>query len=199
MKVRLTNVKGTWEEVANRARTTVNKEELGKEPSDKFKSGILMAEHSPIRGLIYCFKIEDLKSWIATHFVRHHVGVEKWVSTQRSDRTGVPRDELPQGAEVTMEIEANAQALINMSRKRLCNQASPETREVMEEMKKEVSKRDEFMSRVMVKECVYRNGICGEINSCGYNKTEKFKEELREYTKAISDSICDETNINIER
>lgn len=199
MKVRLTNVKGTWEEVANRARTTVNKEELGKEPSDKFKRGILMAEHSPIRGLIYCFKIEDLKSWIATHFVRHHVGVEKWVSTQRSDRTGVPRDELPQGAEVTMEIEANAQALINMSRKRLCNQASPETREVMEEMKKEVSKRDEFMSRVMVKECVYRNGICGEINSCGYNKTEKFKEELREYTKAISDSICDETNINIER
>lgn len=37
MKVELKNVKGTWEEVANRARTTVSKGELGKEPSDNFK------------------------------------------------------------------------------------------------------------------------------------------------------------------
>lgn len=107
-------------------------------------------------------------------------GYEKWISTQRSDRIGINRDELPQGQEVNMEIEANAQALINISRKRLCNQASPETREVMKEIKKEVSKRDEFMSRVMVKECVYR-GFCPEINSCNYDKTEKFKEELEEY------------------
>ena len=71
MKVKLINIKGTWEEVVNRARTTVGKEELGKEPSDKFKRKILMAEHSPIRGLIYCFKITNLKSWVATHFVRH--------------------------------------------------------------------------------------------------------------------------------
>lgn len=73
MKVELTNIKGSWEEVANRARITVGKEELGKEPSDKFKRSILMAEHSPIRSLIYCFKITNLKSWVATHFVRHHV------------------------------------------------------------------------------------------------------------------------------
>lgn len=180
MKVELTNIKGNYEEVANRARTTVSKGELGKEPSDKFKRKILMAEHSPIRGLIYCFKITNLKSWVATHFVRHHVGVEKWVSTQRSDRTGVPRDELPQSAEVTMEMEANAQALINMSRKRLCNQASPETREVMQAMKEEVSKRDKFLADIMVKECIYR-GFCPEMNPCGYSKTEKYKEELKNY------------------
>ena len=66
------------------------------------------------------------------------------------------RDELPQGAEVEMELEANTQALINMSRKRLCTQASPETREVMQAMKDEVSKRDKFVAEVMVKECVYR-------------------------------------------
>lgn len=129
---------------------------------------------------MYCFKITGCKSWVATHFVRHHVGVEKWVRTQRSDRTGVSRDELPQGAEVEMEIEANSQALINMSRKRLCNQASPETREVMQAMKDEVSKRDEFMARVMVRECCYR-GFCPELNSCGYSKTEQFKKELEDY------------------
>lgn len=184
MKVELKNVKGDWKEVLTRARTTVGKEELGKEPSDNFKKRILMAEHSPIRGLIYCFKITNLKSWVATHFVRHHVGVEKWVRTQRSDRTGVNRDDLPQGAEVEMEIEANAQALINMSRKRLCNQASPETREVMQEMKKEVSKRDEFLARVMVKECVYR-GFCPEMKSCNYDKTEEFEKELKDYRDTI--------------
>lgn len=180
MKVELKSIKGTWEDVANRARTTVHKEELGKEPSDGFKRKILRAEHSPIRSLIFNFKITNLKSWVATHFVRHHIGVEKWVRTQRSDRTGVNRDELPQGAEVEMELEANAQALINMSRKRLCSQASPETREVMQAMKDEVSKRDKFMAEVMVKECVYR-GYCPEMWSCNYDKTEHFKEEVEEY------------------
>lgn len=180
MKVKLTDIKGSWAEVVNRARTTVGKEELGKEPSNTFKRKILRAEHSPIRSLIYCFKITNLKSWVATHFVRHHVGVEKWVRTQRSDRTGVNRDELPQGAEVEMEIEANAQALINMSRKRLCSQASAETREVMEAIKKEVEKKDPIMAEVMVKECVYR-GYCPEMWSCGYDKTEKFKEEVEKY------------------
>lgn len=180
MKVELKDVKGSWEEVANRARTTVHKDELGKEPSDSFKRKILRAEHSPIRSLIYCFKITNLKSWVATHLVRHHVGVEKWVRTQRTDRTGINRDELPQGAEVEMELEANAQALINMSRKRLCSQASPETREVMEAIKEEVSKRDKFLAEVMVKECVYR-GFCPEMWSCNHDKTEEFQKELKEY------------------
>ena len=155
-KVELTDVKGSWNEVLNKARTTVHKEGIEKEPSDGFKRKILRAEHSPIRSLIFCFKITNLKSWVATHFARHHVGVEKWIRTQRSDRTGINRDELPQGNEVEMDYEANAQALINISRKRLCNQASPETRQVMEQMKEEVSKRDKFVAEVMVKDCVYR-------------------------------------------
>lgn len=73
MKVELKDIKGSWNEVLNRARTTVNKKEIEKEPSDEFKRKILRAEHSPIRGLIYCFKITNLKSWVATHLVRHHV------------------------------------------------------------------------------------------------------------------------------
>lgn len=186
MKVELTEIKGDYEQVANRARTTVSKGELGKDPSEKFKRSILMAEHSPIRSLIYCFKITNLKSWVATHLVRHHVGVEKWVSTQREDRTDntTPRDELPQGAEVMMEIEANAQALINMSRKRLCAQASPETREVMREMKAAVAEQDKYLADVMVKECVYR-GFCPEIQSCGYDKTKAFEQEVENYRNTI--------------
>ena len=180
MDVKLNKIKGDWIEVVNRARTTVNKGRLNKEPSDEFKRKILRAEHSPIRSLIFCFTLTAVKSWVVTHLVRHHVGVEKWVRTQRTDRTHVNRDELPQGAKIEMEIEANAQALINMSRKRLCSQASPETREVMVEMKKEVAKQDPIMAEVMVKECVYR-GYCPEMWSCGYDKTDKFKEEVEKY------------------
>ena len=108
--------------------------------------------------------------------------MEKWVRTQRTDRTGINRDELPQGNEVEMELEANTQALINMSRKRLCTQASLETRQVMEEIKKEVAKKDNFVAAVMVKECIYR-GFCPEIQGCGYDKTEQFQKELKEYRK----------------
>ena len=179
MKVELTDIKGSWKDILNRARTTVGKNELDKEPSDEFKKKILRAEHSPIRAMIFSFKMK-IKSWIATHFARHHVGVEKWIKTQRDDRTGIPRDELPQGTEVEMDLEANTQALINISRKRLCNQAHPETREVMQAMKDEVEKVDSNVADVMVKECVYR-GFCPEMKSCGYDKTNKFKQEVKKY------------------
>lgn len=187
MEVKLLEIKGTYEQVANRCRTTVSKGELGKEPTEKFKRKILMAEHSPIRSLVYCFKITDLKSWVATHLVRHHIGVEKWVSTQRTDRTGVNRDTAPQGAKVMMELEANAQALINMSRKRLCTQASVETRNVMEAIKKEVAKKDPYLADVMVKECVYR-GFCPEMWSCGYCNTNTFKHEVEDYRNTIREA-----------
>lgn len=186
MEVKLLEIKGSYEQVANRCRTTVSKGELGKEPTENFKRKILMAEHSPIRSLVYCFKITDLKSWVATHLVRHHIGVEKWVSTQRTDRTGVNRDTAPQGAKVMMELEANAQALINMSRKRLCTQASVETRNVMEAIKKEVAKKDPNMANVMVRECVYR-GFCPEMWSCGFDKTNTFKREVEEYRNTIKE------------
>ena len=54
--------------------------------------------------------------------------IEHIVTTKRTDRTGVSRDELEQGSLVNHECDANAQALINISRKRLCHCASPETR-----------------------------------------------------------------------
>lgn len=180
MLVKLLKIKGDWNEVLNRARTTVKKDAIEKEPSENFKRRIIIAEHSPIRSLVFCFKLTDLKSWVATHLVRHHVGIEKWVSTQRTDRTGIDRDGLPQGALVDMEIEANAQALINMARKRLCNQASKETREVMQELKNEVSKQDKIVASAMVRECVYR-GFCPELNCCGFDKTDEFKKELEKY------------------
>lgn len=184
MKVELTEIKGSWNEVLNRCRTTVSKEAIGKEPSEGFKKKIIKAEHSPIRSLIFGFKVTDLKSWVSVHFARHHVGVEKWISTQRTDRTGINRDEQPQGALVTMELEANAQALINLGRKRLCMQASPETREVMQEIKRVVEEKEPIVGKAIVRECVYR-GFCPEMNCCGYVNSEAYRKELEEYRSGM--------------
>ena len=118
--------------------------------------------------------------------VRHKVGIEHWVSTQRSDRTGVNRDELPQGALVNHACEANAQALITISRKRLCACASPETREAWEHVKAKVAEVEPELASCMVKECIYR-GFCPEMHSCGYYKTEEYQKELAEYRKGINE------------
>jgi hypothetical protein len=119
------------------------------------------------------------------HFVRHKFGIEHWVTTQRADRTGIDRDKSPQDTPVSHECEANAQALIFISRRRLCNQASAETRAAWLEVKDEVRKVDPVLASVMVPECVYR-GFCPEFRSCGFADTEKYRQMLAEYrNKAI--------------
>ena len=101
-------------------------------------------------------------------FVRHHVGVNHYVQTQRDDRTkdDTPRSEKPQGAEVSHVMSINAQALVHMAHKRLCRQASPETRVVMQEIVREVVKVAPYMKSVLVPLCVYRGGRCTEFFPC---------------------------------
>src|SRR5210317_1133988 len=111
MYCKLISTKGTWREVADAARTTINREAGEKEPSSKWKRKMLLAEHSPIRQLLFNFKWYDLKYWVSVHFVRHKVGIEHWVRSQRTDRTGQDRDELPQGALVEHEVLVSAQSV----------------------------------------------------------------------------------------
>ena len=171
-----------WPKVKRSARTTISREGEGTYPSDFWKKNILLAEHSPIRKIKFSWKWTGLKSWVSVHFVRHWLGILHWVTTQRVDRTGVDRDKSPQNTPVEHECEANAQALINISRKRLCSQASPETRKAWLEVKAEVKKNDPILASVMVKECIYR-GFCPELYPCGYSETEAYKRELEEYRK----------------
>ena len=172
-----------WPKVKRAARTTIHKDGEGVYPSDSWKKTILLAEHSPIRRIRFSWKWENLKSWVSVHFVRHWVGILHWVSTQRTDRTGVDRNKKPQDSPVLHECEANAQALINISRKRLCyGQAAKETREAWEEVKEKVSEVDPVLASVMVPECVYR-GFCPEFDSCGYADSEAYQKALVEYRR----------------
>ena len=144
-----------------------------------------MAEHSPIRQMVFKWKWVNLKSWVSVHFVRHKYGIEHFVSTQRTDRTGVNRDALPQDALVEHECFANAQAMIFISRKRLCHQASPETTQAWELVLDEVAKIEPELRSVCVPECVYR-GFCPEFKSCGYAQTEAFRKAREAYVNGIA-------------
>lgn len=186
MKVNLLDIKGTWRSIADSARTTIGLEAGDKEISSQWKRRMLLCEHSPTRKLLISWKWYDLKYWVSTHFVRHKYGIEHWVRTQRTDRTGVDRNEIEQGATVEHEVEANAQAIINISRKRMCNQASLETRQAWRHVIASISVDEPELASVCVPDCVYR-GWCYEYKSCDYHKTEAFKERLNEYRKNIND------------
>ncbi len=189
-KVRSIRQYGGWGRVLNAARMTAGKNAIDKEPSDYWKAKMLLAEHSPIRLLEYDGIVDYIKMWVTTHLVRHHVGVEKFVSTQRVDRNvnrkGFDRDELPQGLENSMMLSMNAQAIINISRKRLCKGCpSKETREAWEAVVDELRKVDSVLADKCVPECIYR-GFCPERDPrnprldrcCGYCNTRQFEYDL---------------------
>jgi hypothetical protein len=182
LEIKNTEIKGSWREVADSARTTVGLDVGTKEPSSKWKKQILLAEHSPIRQLQFKWKWTNLPYWVSVHIVRHWLGILHFVKTSRSDRTGIQRDKLPQDNPVDHECIANAQALINISRKRLCNKASPETKEAWELVIASLNDKDSILASVCVPECIYR-GFCPEFKSCGYVNTLKYLNELEKYRK----------------
>lgn len=173
MKTEIKAIKGSWAEVVDDCRATVGKESLGKEPSEDFKRRILIAEHSPIRDITARWKWDNIPYWVAMHWKTHHW--ESRVKTQRTDRTGVDRRKLPQDAPVTFIGEANLQHLIDTWKKRLCYQASPETREYAEDFKETLKSYEPEVSDVLTPTCVYR-GFCAEMNPCGF--WEKFSKNL---------------------
>lgn len=175
----------SWKRVLNAARRTIGKKPLDKEPSNSWKAKILLAEHSPIRLLEFDWTWSFIQQWVTTHLVRHHEGCEKFVHSQRVDRNpalaGLSRDDLPQGLLNDMDMTANAQALINISRKRLCSCASKETREAWKQVIEEIRKIDPVLADKCVPECLYR-GFCPEfMNPCGYAGTKKFRMDLEKY------------------
>lgn len=162
-----TKISADWIDVKNECRNTVNKEYSTKEATTDFKRKVLLSEHSPIRLVEVKWRWKEIKSWIATHFARHWLGWDKWISTQRDDRTGIDRDKAPQDTPVNYDGKANAQACINVGRYRLCHMAHPQTKKYMEDFKIQLRSKEKELSDVMVPNCIYRAG-CPEFKTCGY-------------------------------
>jgi hypothetical protein len=135
------------------------------ETSNMTLEKIYKCEHSPIRTQMFWIEMLGIPSFASTHFVRHKIGVEHFVSTNREDRGG--NGEANRWTPVNHGMLINAQALINMARKRLCYKAHHEVRKIMEEIFKSMCLLDVDLANHMVPECEYRNG-CHELRPCGY-------------------------------
>lgn len=165
MITKINHIDNDWKRIKNHCRTTVNKDFTENEPSTKFKQDLLISEHSPIRLLQIDWSWKNIKYWIGMEWARHKW--KKFISTQRSDRTGEDRDNKSQNSLINFDGFANAQNLIDTERKRLCFQASKEARELGEDFKNELHNYEPELADVLVANCIYRGG-CSEFKSCGY-------------------------------
>jgi len=192
IEIKQTPSQQDWLDVKDSTLTTVDLR-VKNPPDSKWKMMILKSEHSPIRDLIVKWKWIDIKSWVSVHFVRHHIGINHFVKTSRPDRqknsTTYNRDMLPQGNKVNHKCSANAQAIINISKDRLCYQASPETRNAWEKFLSQLKDSEPELVSLCVPKCVYRNGLCGEPSCCGYNKTDSFQQRSDQYNKLFQEDL----------
>ena len=139
-------------------------------PTDEWKKKLIQAEHSPLRELWFGIRM-TIPSYVSVHFVRHHIGVNHYVQSQRNDRQdNYDRTKATQDVMVSHIMSVNAQELAFMAHKRLCGQSDPYTRKVMQEIVKQVEEVAPEFQDVLVPLCGYRNGKCTEFNCCGLNK-----------------------------
>ena len=68
----------------------------------------------------------------------------------------------------------NAEEMITIAHKRLCMQASKETRELVRMMCDAVLETNPEFEGLFVPNCFYRGGLCDEFNRCGLNESWKF-------------------------
>lgn len=164
MKTEIIKIKGDWEEVVNDCRATVAKDELGHEPSRKFKRSILISEHDPIRDIEIKFRWRAIPYWVAMHW-KTHIWRSR-TNTQRNDRqVEYDRNKAPQDSPVDFIGDPNVQHLIDTFRKRLCLMASKETRDYAKDFKETLRTVEPEISDVLVPNCVYRCG-CPENCEC---------------------------------
>ena len=153
-----------WKQVKRRALVTVCKVPT-KPPTDEWKRAILEARHSPIRYLQFSFDIE-CPYWVSVHLCRH-IHAQPYVRSQRNDRqSDYDRNAARQDEPVQMIWDMNAEELMVIANKRLCQKAAPETREVVEEMCALVVEKCPEFCAFLVPMCEY-SGVCHEMQPCG--------------------------------
>ena len=168
MKVEIVKYPTTedWLLVKKCTLVTVGKE-TNNPPTENFKRDILRARHSPIRELKFVFYLTDIPYWVSVHLCRH-IHAQPYVKTQRNDRqSAYDRENAPQNAPVDMMWSMNAEELITIANKRLCNMASKETRELVRMICREVKKVCPEFTEELVPMCVRNGFVCYEMFPCG--------------------------------
>lgn len=175
----------SWKDVVNAARFTWNKEPLDREPSEKFKKMIVLAEHSPLRCLMFTIDLYDVPSYVSGHLVRH-VHAQPFVATARPDSNSEakPRDEQKKSDPCNIRLFLNAQEIINISRLRLCGRAEKPTRDAWKQVISKLSETEPELAAACVPNCIYRS-LCPESKCCGLFRTEKGLNARKKYERTF--------------
>ena len=169
-----------WDTVKELALFTIGKVPKEDEPSEDWERRITVACHSPIRARMFLVKMHNIPYYVSVHLVRHKIGVEHFVRTNRSDRTGRNTDSDSRSTPTNHAMLINAEALITMSRKRLCSMADPTTRMIWSTVVTALSNVDKVVADRCVRNCVHC-GFCPEFTSCGFDKSVAFEASRKAY------------------
>lgn len=177
IEAKITNFNVNWQAIKSACMTTISKQAGDKEPPQAWKRKLLICRHSPIRRSLISWKWEEIPYCISTHFARHHEGCEKYVGTSRADRTEIKdRSQRTQMDCVPMEMDANIQALLSISERRLCTCADPLTTKYWNAVLEAIKEYDEDIYWACVPQCI-RNGACCEpFGNCKF--FENFSKNL---------------------
>ena len=145
------------------------------------KRKIIASEHSPLRTLQITWEWVNLPSWVSVHLVRHHVGCTPYVQTQRNDRqNNYDRTKAPQDTPVLHRETANAQSILDISKRRLCKMSAEQTRYAWMLFLVALAKYEPELTHACVPQCVYRNGLCPELfKNCGEGVDTKWLNQYR--------------------
>ena len=158
-------IENDWVRAKQCALVTVGKSVINP-PTDDWKKKLIESRHSPLRTLVFTFYIEGIPSWVSVHLCRH-VHTQPYIKSQRNDRQSeYDRNKAPQDSPVNMIWEMDAESLLIVMNKRLCNKTAKETKQVVQEMKRIVSITNPEFNDAMIPMCEYHNGKCYEFESC---------------------------------
>lgn len=170
--------------------------------------------HSFVRSQRFYITLSGIPQFVANQLVRHKVGVEWVMKSKRTDRGGADFGEsLTALADLALDSSAsrgdlanrivklqyefdrqaptnlfgdlNAQAIINISRDRLCAAASDQTRLVWQAVIDEIAKVDPALAAHCVRPCV-ATGICRE-RKCAYRISKAYGHERKKYLLLFTD------------
>ncbi|HQL10244.1 MAG TPA: hypothetical protein PLE35_11635 [Lentisphaeria bacterium] len=137
----------------------------GMVPSKMTLSRIYQCEHSPARLIRYWVELRGIPTFVSVHLVRHKLGVEHFVESNRDDRGGAGDAVVTRETPVNHGMDINAAAVISISRKRLCYASHVRTVAVWRKLRSAMAHVDPALANAMAPECAFR-GYCPELREC---------------------------------
>ena len=161
--IKVRDVGLNWVEILNISRATQGLAPL-ESVTGRWIERLVKSQHSPLRFRQYYIEF-DCPYWVAMHLRTHWVGVTAMdisatvIVSSRTDITKVARD--PERI-VTVFTVMNAQAVLNISKARLCTKASPETVKVWEDILAELY----LLDPTVIDHCETSCSDCTEFKPC---------------------------------